>query len=358
MAKESYELTDARINDIMRRTIAASESARIVPPASTVPTQRIEVVPAPGPIEVVPAPGSIEVVPAPGPVASEKKMVKRISTIYQQMQTSSSIYKKYGGDDSDDDHHQNDAVVVGGGAIDAGACITKLSKSISESINAPITPVTIEKLKSKTNYKFFPTPKMPGTGIMHNNQLLWCVYIAMNGRSAFDAMPNSFVAETEFKYATVDIMRIQKMRIKTQFKRYKLSMPKFEAELISSKKLDISGMMALALCHNQNILYIDNRMYFEIIATTADSDPITVIEKVKNRYCVCDNAVASGTLQMCRDTFWKMESITAPLKSVSHYKLADLQDIYARLGCSGLEACVKKRVTKPDLYAAIMNNIA
>lgn len=332
MAKENYELTDARINDIMRRTIAASESARIVPPAATVPTQRIELV------------------PAPSPVASEKKMVKRISTIYQQMQTSSSLYKKYGGDSDDD---QNDAVVVGG-TIDAGACITKLSKSISESINAPITTITT---KSKTNYKFFPTPKMPGTGIMHNNQLLWCVYIAMNGRSAFDAIHNAFVAETEFKYATVDIMRIQKMRIKTQFKRYKLSMPNFEAELISSKKLDISGMMALALCHNQNILYIDNRMYFEIIAT-ADSDPITVIEKVKNRYCVCDNAVASGTLHMCRDTFWKMESITSPLKSVSHYKLAELQDIYARLGCSGLEACVKKRVTKPDLYAAIMNNIA
>ena len=318
MAKESYELTDARINEVISR-------------ANAVP------IPIPFPVE------QTEVVPNPVPSA-ERKTVKRISTIYQQMQqTSSSIYKKYGGDSDDE-------------AIDAGACIMKLSKSLLE------TPIQTPKSKSKSsNYKFFPTPKMPGTGIMHNNQLLWCVYIAMNGRAAFDTIHNAFVTETEFKYATVDMMRIQKMRIKTLFKRYKLSMPNFEAELISSKKLDISGMMALALCHSQNILYIDNRMYYEIIATDT-SDTMTVIEKIKNRYCVYATTTESETLQMCRDKFWKMESITSPIKSVSHYKLSELQDIYTRLGCEGLVmesvSNSKKRITKPELYAAIMNNIA
>jgi hypothetical protein len=329
MSKEIYELTDARINEVIRRNATAF----------------------PVPVSVK----QMEAVPNPVPSA-ERKMVKRISTIYQQMQASSSIYKKYGGDsdaDADDDADVNEPKV---GPIDAGACIMKLSKSLLE-----IPPVQAPKSKS-SNYKFFPMPKMPGTGIMHNNQLLWCVYIAMNGRGAFDTMHNAFVTETEFKYATVDMMRIQKMRIKTLFKRYKLSMPNFEAELISSKKMDVSGMMALALCHNQNILYIDNRMYYEIIATDAADHPMTVIERIKNRYCVYDNAAASGTLQMCRDKLWKMESITAPIKSVSHYKLSELQDIYTRLGCEGLDidsvSGAKKRVTKPELYAAIANNIA
>lgn len=325
MAKESYELTDARINEVISR-------------ANAVPVEEIEVVPNPLP-----------------PV--ERKMVKRISTIYQQMQANSSIYKKYGGDSEYDDDDDADIDGMKVGAIDAGACIMKLSKSLLE------TPIQPPKSKSKSlNYKFFPTPRMPGTGIMHNNQLMWCVYIAINGRVVFDTIHNAFVTETEFKYATVDMMRIQKMRIKTLFKRYKLSMPNFEAELISSKKLDISGMMALALCHSQNILYIDNRMYYEIIATDA-SDTMTVIEKIKNRYCVYATTTESDTLQMCRDKFWKMESITAPIKSVSHYKLSELQDIYTRLGCDGLVVInsvseSKKRITKPELYAAIMNNIA
>ena len=297
------------------------------------------------------APDALDPDPAT-PISSEKKMVKRISTIYQQLQTTSSIYKKYGGDSCDDEDDD-------GGTIDAGACIMKLSKSLLET---PIQNPALTTSKSKSNYKLFPVPKMPGTGIMHNNQLLWCIYIAMNGRLAFDTMHNAFVTETEFKYSTVELMRIQKMRIKTLFKRYKLSMPNFEAELISSKKLDISGMMALALCHNQNILYIDNRMYYEIIATdaaVADQMPMTVIEKIRNRYCVYDNAKASGTLQMCRDTLWKMESITTPIKSVSHYKLSELQDIYTRLGCGKeIDSDSKKRVTKPELYAVIMNNIA
>jgi hypothetical protein len=332
MAKECYELTDAHINDIIKRTFPVSQSVPISPMSFA------KVVPDPSPH---PDPAT--------PIACEKKMVKRISTIYQQMQTTSSIYKKYGGDSGDDDVGED---ATGVGAIDAGACIMKLSKSISESIQTPI-----RTSNSKSNYKFFPTPKMPGTGIMHNNQLLWCIYVAVNGRAAFDTMHNAFVTETEFKYATVDAMRIQKMRIKTQFKRYKLSMPNFEAELISSKKLDILGMMALALCNNQNILYIDNRMYYEIISTD-DSDTMTVIEKIKNRYCVYDNAKVYETLQMCRDTLWKMESIITPIKSVSHYKLSELQDIYNRLGCNGVEFDSKKRATKPELYAAIMNNIA
>lgn len=336
MAKESYELTDARINEIIKRS---KSNANLV-----VQTEPIEVVPNPVPVA------------DPNTNTSEKKMVKRISTIYQQMQASSSIYKKYGGDSEDE-------VDTEAEGIDAGSCIMKLSKSLLESkFNPELSPApnsysSMTTSKSKSNYKLFPVPKMPGTGIMHNNQLLWCVYIAMNGRSAFDTMHNAFVTETEFKYATVDIMRIQKMRIKTLFKRYKLSMPQFEAELITSKKLDISGMMALALCHNQNILYIDNRMYYEIIATDI-SEPIAVIEKIKNRYCVYDNATASGPLQKCRETLWKMESITVPIKSVSHYKLSELQDIYDRLGCNGLEIDSKKRVTKPQLYAAIMTNIA
>ncbi len=334
MAKKSYELSDAHINDIIKRTF----------PVSSVPILPLSILnfahPAPAP-----APPATATATADPAIASERKMVKRISTIYQQMQPKSSIYKKYGGDSDDDGDAES-------GTIDAGACIMKLSKSLLE------TPV-LTTSKSKSNYKLFPVPKMPGTGIMHNNQLLWCVYIAINGRVAFDTMHNAFVTETEFKYATVEMMRIQKMRIKTLFKRYKLSMPNFEAELISSKKLDISGMMALALCHEQNILYIDNRMYYEIIATdAADSMQMTVIEKIRNRYCVHDNASASGTIQMCRDTLWKMESITAPIKSVSHYKLSELQDIYARLGCGNVDSDSKKRVTKPELYAAIMSNIA
>ncbi len=342
-SKESYELSDARINNIIRKTFACAEKALIAPMIVSLQTV------------------AAEAVPVPTSIPREKKMVKRISTTYQQMHANTSIYKKYGdGSDDDGDDDDDDDKNTGSGAIDAGACITKLSKSMSESLhaaNAPIPPPPsfTQKPKLMSNYKFFPTPKMPGTGSMHNNQLLWCVYIAMNGRGAFDTMQNAFIAETEFKYATVDIMRIQKMRIKTLFKRYKLSMPTFEAELISSKKLDVSGMMALALCHNQNILYIDNRMYFEIIATT-ETESITVIEKIKNRYCVYNDA-ASVTLQMCRDAFWKMESITAPLKSITHYKLAELQDIYARLGCSGLETDGKKKVTKPELYAAIMLNV-
>lgn len=177
---------------------------------------------------------------------------------------------------------------------------------------------------------------------------------------AYETMSNAFVCENAFKYATIDHARANASRIKSQFKRYKLSVSNFEAELIGSKFLSLNMMTGLALCYERNVIYIDNRKYFEIVATD-ESDPFTVIEKVKNRYCVHGgNGTSEKMREKCRAEFWKMNTIESPLKSVSHYKLAELQDIYARLDIKQIappSQQQRKNMTKPELYAAIMQNI-
>jgi hypothetical protein len=203
----------------------------------------------------------------------------------------------------------------------------------------------------------------PAAAASANNQLFWCFYIAHAGLFAYDTMVNSFVTENAFKYATIDHISANVSRTKAKFKQYKISLPNFEAELVSGKCVTLQTMMGLALCYERNVLYIDNRKYFEIVATD-ETDPFTVIEKVKNRFCVWmdDADVKADVRTTCHDKFWKMETITNPLKAISNYKLAELQDIYARLkieikqnSLTSPHPC--KKLTKPELYAAIVQNI-
>ena len=328
-----YELTDARIDEIITRSL--SRYRGIVQPAT----------------------------PASAPTKTASYFKPPGGSTVSTVKHATELYKKYGGNE-DSEKETND---------NAGADQGEDAAIFADSAKNP--------KKSNLDTKFFP-PATPTSTI--SNQLFWCFYIAHNGMFAYDTMGNAFVAENAFKYATIDRIRANMPHIKSQFKRYRMSLPNFEAELVTSKALSLSALVGLALCYDRNILYIDNRKYFEINATgyvaqqqeqeqeqeqaqeeqEQEQLAFTVIEKIKNRFCVFSVAeetavaFASKLRRECRNTFWKMDSITSPLKSMSYYTVADLQDIYARLGIVQANAShAQKKPTKADLYAAIAQNI-
>ncbi len=200
---------------------------------------------------------------------------------------------------------------------------------------------------------------MPGASSTLN-QLFWCMFIVCKGEPAFDTISNAFVTETEFKYETVELLRGIKHILKPAFKRYKLSIPNFEAELISSKRTTIHVATGIALAHQKNILYIDDRLFIEITlggsGTEIDAknkDEFTVIEKVKNRYCVY-NDIEGTELERCRRELLKMESIESPVRSISYYKVNELEEICKRLT---ITKQLMRGAKKADLYAEILKYI-
>ena len=207
-----------------------------------------------------------------------------------------------------------------------------------------------------TSKKRFPMPGASST----LNQLFWCVFIACKGEPAFDTVSNAFVSETEFKYETVELLRGIKHILKPAFKRYKLSIPNFEAELISSKRTTIHVAAGIALAHQKNILYIDDRLFIEITlggsgteTETTEPGAFAVIEKVKNRYCVY-NDIGGTELERCRRELLKMESIESPVRSISYYKVPDLEEICKRLA---ITTQLLRGAKKADLYAEILKYI-
>ena len=150
------------------------------------------------------------------------------------------------------------------------------------------------------------------------------------------------------------------------FKKHKLSLPNFEAELISSKRTTLQVMTGILICHQKNLLYVDHRLFIEIKASDhhadahagghaggdADAEGFVVIEKVKNRYCVYADP-DSTELARCRGELLRMESLDSPVRSASYYKLGELEAMCKRLALV-LPATGTK---KADLYSEILKYI-
>ena len=268
------------------------------------------------------------------PVIPANSIVRKSTRYQAQEQTSE--YEKYGDDDEPEVEPNPESHRAG-----AGAAVIKLS----------CNPVCVD-ISAKKRF-----PHSPTSSIM--NQLFWCTFIACKGESIFDMTSNGFIKETEFKYETVEMIRGCKPLLKSAFKKYKLSLPNFEAELISSKRTTLQVAAGIALCHQKNILYIDGRLYIEIcsrIAEDEDHDATInehiVIEKQKNRYCVYKDS-GNAELAHCRANLLKMESIDSPIRSISFYKVSDLEDMSRRIELHSLPPKIKKA----ELYDEIMKYI-
>ena len=213
-----YELSDARIRDIIETDRILSGNCGVRTTTATMATTGVVLLP-----DTKQQPNTT--------TAAQFAMVKRISSSYQQDQLHTSIYSKYGDDDDD-----NTAVIkcpdVGddSGTKQQNALLLLSSVGLGGGGNGGRT-------------EFFPSTK----SIHSNNQLFWCFYIAHAGMFAYDTMTNAFITENAFKYATIDHLRANASRVKSNFKRYKLSVPNFEAELVGTKFLSLQMLAGLAL---------------------------------------------------------------------------------------------------------------
>ena len=303
----------------------------------------------PGPVPVpVPVPVPEPSFAAPKVECNRVTTLVRKSTLYQDGDKPHS-YTKYGDLEDECEPKYNE---------------TQKQQSLVANFDTPAlkTLMTMTTMASSsvknhaTSKKRFP---MPGTSSTLN-QLFWCAFIACKGETAFDTISNAFVSETEFKYETVELLRGIKHILKPAFKRYKLSIPNFEAELISSKRTTIHVATGIALAHQKNILYIDDRLFIEITlggsgteTETTESGAFAVIEKVKNRYCVY-NDIGGTELERCRRELLKMESIESPVRSISYYKVPDLEEVCKRLA---ITTQLLRGAKKADLYAEILKYI-
>ena len=117
-----------------------------------------------------------------------------------------------------------------------------------------------------------------------------------------------------------------------------------EQNLLYDKEISYSSFLYLCMIFKQNIVIIDNRVYYECIGNTSD-DTITMFKKNNHHYAIYNN-VEKGY----QENYYKINKISKPILAISSYKLNELQDI-----CKKLK--VELDGKKKDLYERIVKCI-
>ena len=192
------------------------------------------------------------------------------------------------------------------------------------------------------------------------DSLLWIAYIMIHGHERFETIENHYTESNRFKFELVELVRKTKPILKAN----KLKISGIEETLVHKPFIHPETLQAIALCNNISVCIVDGRKYYEVGGGGGSgSGGVFIIEKIKGKYVLYASPIHANTeyLNYIRKNYWLMESISAPIRPMSAYKLQDLIDISTKLnlpiatvipgkfGSMGTE----KRKTKPELYEAI-----
>lgn len=182
----------------------------------------------------------------------------------------------------------------------------------------------------------------------------------IHGHERFETIENHYTESNRFKFELVELVRKTKPILKAN----KLKISGIEETLVHKPFIHPETLQAIALCNNISVCIVDGRKYYEVGGGVSGSGSgVFIIEKIKGKYVLYASPIHANTeyLSYIRKNYWLMESISAPIRPMSAYKLQDLIDISTKLnlpiatvipgkfGSMGTE----KRKTKPELYEAI-----
>lgn len=189
------------------------------------------------------------------------------------------------------------------------------------------------------------------------DSLFWCFYILKNGYSKYEMEVNDtyFVVEKTEKFKYVNCIREKKDMLKI----HKIKpLTEIEQDLTNSENISLKSFFALCIIENINVIVIDKRKYYECIVNDEQDVNILCKDDNTNNYFIQLN-LTKEKIQYYRDNYYKIHNFEASLKSISSYKIEDLQEICKKLNIDITKLNKndgKKKITKKDLYEHIVMN--
>ena len=210
------------------------------------------------------------------------------------------------------------------------------------------TNILVAKNKIEVPFKKEVIPEVAKTIFFspRGDSLFWCFYVMKNGITSYEQEPASFVKEKTEKFKYIELLRTNKAILKMH-RIQKLS--DIEATLSMDKCIDMATFLALCALEQLNVVVFQNQLYTDMIGNTS-TNKIWVLHRNANRYKL-EYEQQDITSLNYETTHFKL-----PLKSISSYKLSDLQRICSRLKLIIPVEC-KKKQNIYDLIAAHINKI-
>lgn len=224
-------------------------------------------------------------------------------------------------------------------------------KNIEKKVNKPQFAEE-DKIKNKCEVK---RKKETMYRPKQKDSLFWCFYILKHGLSNYEMEINNqyFVVEKNEKFKYIDLFRKNKDLLKLHKIR---PLTELEDDLANKDKISIKTFFALCIIENINVLLVNKRKVYELLCTDVDEKhPVNVIHRNNETYeHLIELDVTEEIIQKYRETYYKMSSFDATLKSMGSYKLEELTDLCKKLDIN-IEECKskkegKQKITKKDIY--------
>jgi hypothetical protein len=222
--------------------------------------------------------------------------------------------------------------------------ITKYNQNYKLKNNSKIKNKDI-KNKNKNNYLentnyFKPTEK---------DKLFWCFFIIINNFNHYLLNKNNlFKIEKEFKIDLISRIR----NIKPELKKYKIKINEVENELVSDDNITLNIINVLSLIYKKSVIIMKKNIYCFF---NYGNENVFIIEKINNDYVLHLERNNENDVNNIKNNKLLVD-YKKPIKSISFYKLGDLQEIAEKLKINIIDDKSKKK-TKKGLYEEILNKI-
>jgi len=188
---------------------------------------------------------------------------------------------------------------------------------------------------TQADVPFFPKEK---------DSLFWCFYIMKYGLDVYrDLGQINIVIEKKIKIEYIELLRKNKLVLKTN----KMApLAHIENALLNEFKIDIKTFLALCVAENMSVMYIHKNTFYELNIDTDENNIQTVVRE--------DNPLrygyeASKNNQTIRDTMFKIDNLSKPIKAMSSYKLDELVGFCEKLGI-----VLGEKPKKKDYYERLL----
>lgn len=238
-------------------------------------------------------------------------------------------------------------------------------------VTKPITkdkPVTKDHIKDTsiiktpvTRDKFYK-PKQKDT-------LFWCFFILKHGFSKYEMEVGNqhFQIEKQEKFKYIDQFR--KTSNKDLLKMHKIKpLTLLEDDLANQERISIKTFFALCIVENINIILIDKRKIYEVLTT--DDAKINVVHRNSVTYeHHIELDVLPETIDMYKETYYKMPTFDVSLKSMASYKVEELLELCQKFDIDVINSNVinsnvindnviniNKKKSKKDIYELLVQH--
>lgn len=188
-----------------------------------------------------------------------------------------------------------------------------------------------------------------------HDTLFWCLYCIHFGYNDYQQVSRNYgIRLLEVKKKIATWIQENPGRLKqTNYKITKASVQEILSDcLTSQKETNMLSLLAFLSYFNMNVLIMDSdeKLLMEFIGAVGLDNPTYLIQKDKyGKYKVKDEILTIDAVNILKDKCVLLDSYEKPLKSISNYKVDDLEKLARKLGVFE----EGKKYKKADLYMVV-----